>query len=318
MIERIKLILNDNMLPVYSFIAAGLAILFLTSNQYKTESIISLAKDDSVSLPSSFFSSSLINNASGKDIEELKVFLESGESLNIMLARIDFNSVYGFPKGGLFSSFYSAFGRDSNYLSNKIDIITNSDSGTLSFTTYAFNSQDSYELNLLLISLANYYFTRKQNYSAQLKKMNAMCELAIAQAGNSDEFKDFSDSMSTIMPENVSSFESSSSLLLNTASSYSESCKNYINGRKSTTESSITIFDKVIQTDTEKSIKSDIFKNTVLSLTSSSKVNIVSEPSLARHAESKMIFLNSFLILVLIFSLQITVKVISRVYSDFK
>lgn len=320
MLDKLKKLLSSNLLPVYCFGLSLLVITFLSSNLYKTQSIISLSQDDSVSLPSSLLSSSLISNTSGKEIEELKVFLESGESLDIILEKIDINKFFGFPKGGIFSSYFSELNKDPDYLSNHIDIQTNNDSGTLSVTTSAFNGDDSYNLNLMLIALANYYFTRKQNYSAQLKKMNALCELAIAQAGETSEDFNFSESTLSLLPENVGIYDSSNGLLLDSASKYSSNCRSYIeNEEKVNNPDSLgTIYEKLIQTETEKSIKSDIFKNTVLSLTSSSKVNIVSEPKIANYAENKNVFLNSFLVLVLIFAMQITFKVISRVYSDFK
>ncbi len=320
MLDKLKKLLSSNLLPVYCFGLSLLVITFLSSNLYKTQSIISLSQDDSVSLPSSLLSSSLISNTSGKEIEELKVFLESGESLDIILKKIDINKFFGFPKGGIFSSYFSELNKDPDYLSKHIDIQTNNDSGTLSVTTSAFNGDDSYNLNLMLIALANYYFTRKQNYSAQLKKMNALCELAIAQAGETSENFNFSESTLSLLPENVGIYDSSNGLLLDSASKYSSNCRSYIeNEEKVNNPDSLgTIYEKLIQTETEKSIKSDIFKNTVLSLTSSSKVNIVSEPKIANYAENKNVFLNSFLVLVLIFAMQITFKVISRVYSDFK
>ena len=320
MLSSLKKILSDNFLPVYCFGVSLLAILFLSSNTYKTESIISLTQDDSVSLPNSLLSSSLINNSSGKEIEELRVFLESGESFNIILEKINIDKLFGFPKGGIFSSYFPQIDKDLNYLSNHINIETSNDSGTLSLTTTAFDSVDSYNLNLVLISLANYYFTRKQNYSAQLKKMNALCELAIAQAGETSESFNFAESTSSLLPDDVGKYDSSNGLLLDSASKYSSSCRSYIEKELTTRnqDSLGTIYERLIQTETEKSIKSDIFKNTVLSLTSSSKVNIVSEPKIANYAENKNILLNSFLILVLVFALQITFKVISRVYSDFK
>ena len=315
-------ILNIILSPILTIVLTIIFIFylsFLKSNTYTSQSIISLKDDNAGAI--SLLQNPLLGLNASSNLDELKTFLISDEAMYDLKNSMDMTKFFGLGKADFFSAYKTYVLFDYNfkdYLQDKISILVDPISGTLLIESTAFSPEDALALNIKNIEIANNFLTKKQNLSSEISRINALCRLSVTQGGlgNINEIR-----ISNKVDRSEISAETGGDLLLEIARQNSKNCQEIFEFSSNQDLSEKNIINSKYLSEIKSSSIKDILKqyynNSVLSLTSSDKISIVSEPQKPLFKDKKNILLNSLLLLFGLFLVQISVNTIVRLYNEF-
>tara|TARA_B100001027_G_scaffold107454_1_gene74051 strand:+ start:7967 stop:8899 length:933 start_codon:yes stop_codon:yes gene_type:complete len=290
-----------------------ITIQLIFPSTYTSTSVIAIKDNNQGFNASSLFSLISVPPAA---LQQMQVFLESEEALNIIKNSFPVKEFYTLSEGGLFKSYNilgleeGYIGADFNsYLRDKISIEINREANTISINSTTFNPEYSKKLNIALIGVANFYFTRKKNVAASITKINKECELLLSKSDIEKMPYEANKDPQNIDLENINS---GNELLYNLAAVSSKKCKNIFNDFENLQVNekgydSSTVYFKNLSTEGIRNAMKGIFQNSVDLLTNSDNLVIVSEPQSPIAKDEKRALLKSallfFVLLLSFFSL---------------
>jgi len=291
----------------------------IVSKTYSSSSIVAIKDNNQGLNASSLFSLISVPPAA---LQQLQEFLESEEASNILQSEFNVQEIFTSSDIDIFSKFNS-FGLSemlfnqnlSKYIQNKLLVTINREANTIQIASTAFSPADAKKLNLAMISLANYYFTRKKNISAQITKINQECEYLLSKS-NVDEFK--LDEFANNNLKAAETVETANELLLTYAASMAERCKDLVNSLPRTEAKNKPIFVDNLSAENARASLRSIFRNSVDLLTNSDNLVIVSEPQIPKRHDDKGIVLKSFILFVTLVLSFFSLETLRKILFDFK
>ena len=154
--------------------------------------------------------------------------------------------------------------------------------------------------------------------SSEISRINALCRLSVTEAGlgGIDKIR-----INKSVDRSEISANTGGDLLLEIAKQNSQNCQEIfeLSSNKDLSKKNIinSKYLSEIKSSSIKDILKQYYNNSVLSLTSSDKISIVSEPQTPLFKDKKNIILNSILVLFGLFLVQISVNTIIRLYNEF-
>ena len=296
-----------------------LTVLFLNifiTPQYKSTSIIDISDGEQPLLSTSILST-FVDSGGQSESFQLKLFLESLEASELLKSKINVDDFFGNTDISYFSRFYNN-GENSfhDYLSSKINISVESESGAIVIDTFAFKKNQALTLNLEFINMTVNYLNRTARLTSFNSKISKVCDLYFI---NSDVLNyDTVLSEDSITPEN---FTSANELLLAKALDFKEFCTNNLKSQDESELSQSGLFPivelKKLNADASKQVLSQIYEDSLGAFGSTNNIKIIAEPILPEDFESKNIFLYSFLSFAFSYIFLISLRIIFRLNDEF-
>tara|TARA_X000000950_G_scaffold38472_1_gene41100 strand:+ start:11741 stop:12715 length:975 start_codon:yes stop_codon:yes gene_type:complete len=291
----------------------------VVSKTYSSTSIIAIKDNNQGLNASSLFSLISVPPAA---LQQLQEFLESEEASNILQSEFNVKEAFTSNDIDIFSKFNS-FGISeilfnqslSRYIQNKLTVTINREANTIEITTMAFSPAVAKRLNLALISIANYYFTRKKNISAQITKINQECEYLLSKS-NINEVS--LDSFTNKSLQEADTVETANELLLAHAASMAERCKDLVNSLPRGGSVNKPVFVDNLSVENARASLRSIFRNSVDLLTNSDNLVIVSEPQTPELHDDKGIMLKSLILFVTLVLSFFSLETLRKILFDFK
>lgn len=292
---------------------------FLVSKTYTSTSIIAIKDNNQGLTASSLFSLISVPPAA---LQQLQEFLESDETNNLLAEEFFLESIFTSTSIDPFSRF-NTLGISSNllnqsfgdYLQNMFTVTINREANTIEISTTAFKPDEAKIFNLAIVSIANYYFTRKKNLSAQITKVNQECEYLLSKSYVDDiELNNVSNPKKEV----ISEVKSANDLLLALATKTAQQCQEIAKENELNVKINKPIYVDNLTAENIRSSLRSIFRNSVDLLTNSDNLVIISEPQIPKLFDNKRIALQT---LVLFFTLVLSLfslDTLRKILFEFK
>ena len=293
-------------------------ITFFTSPVFQSTSILDVSTGENMTLPSTSLLDSF-GGTSSEDAFQLKSYLESEEASNTFKKVANVESIFRNDQIKFFSRFRptksSSF---HDYFLGKIEITIDPDSNSLIIATNAFKPEDALYINLELINMASDFFNRKARLSSINSKASKICELYFINSNilNIEPIElEYNSDL-------ASSSDSANELLISKSQSYRDFCLDKVNSKNGTNESNLNLFPsfeiKSINAGASRQVLSEIYSDSIESITSSSNIEIIVEPILASNYESMSRTIYCAIVFAVSFILLISLKVMIRLRNEFE
>lgn len=291
----------------------------IVSKTYTSTSIVAIKDNNQGLNASSLFSLISVPPAA---LQQLQEFLESEEASNILQSEFNVEEAFTSNDIDIFSKFNSfgisemLFNQSLNrYIQNKLTVTINREANTIEIATMAFSPTAAKKLNLAIISIANYYFTRKKNISAQITKINQECEYLLSKSNVNEVSIDQFANNNLMEPDTV---ETANELLLAHAASMAERCKELVNSLSRAGSVNKPVFVDNLSAENARASLRSIFRNSVDLLTNSDNLVIVSEPQTPERHDNKGIVLKSLMLFVTLVLSLFSLETLRKILFDFK
>lgn len=294
-----------------------LFMIFFLSPSYKSESIFEVP-GQSTEIASSGILGSFISAPSSNSYL-IKSFLESEESSEIFRNSINVESVFNNPEISYFSSYKSFLWKNSfhKYYLNQINVVVDNDTNAIVLSTKAFSPNEAYMINLEIINIVSDFLDRTSRLSSYNSKTQKICDLYYI---NADIWGD-----SSINLEYQTSIEltSANELLMQRSRDFKEFCENELekigNQENLKNNKLFPIYEvKNINADASKKILTEMFEDSLNSVSASNQIKVIAEPILSSNSESKNIFLYVILVYFVTIISLLSIKAIIRLTSEFE
>jgi hypothetical protein len=305
-----------------SFIVAVAALLFITffiTPTYKAESIIDVNNSEE-GLTTSSLASSFIQNDASSDAYQVKLYLESNESIDLLKNSYEIDNYFKHENISYFSQYKSERQNFYKYIENKINIIVDGESDTITIETHAYNRDDAKMFNLSVVDITANFFNRKARLAAINSRSGKICELFLANSGVIGlEIGDL-DQEDQIEIDQINSLND---LLIIKAETYRDYCINRINNQtdiESTNEYSLSIpaFElRTINAGALKNIISALYEDSMGIISEASYIDVIAEPVVADMPESKSSIVISIIVFFFSSLILITIKIFIRLTDEF-
>ncbi len=289
---------------------------FFVTPQYKSTSIIDISGGEPPLLSTSVLST-FVDSGEQSESFQLKLFLESLEASELLKSQINVEDFFSNEDISYFSKFHkNKKGSFHDYLSSKIKISVESESGAIVIETFAFKKNQALTLNLELINMTVNYLNRTARLTSFNSKTNKVCDLYFI---NSDVLNyDTIPLEDSTTPDNVMS---ANELLLTKARNFKEFCTNNLQLQDESELSQSGLFPvvelKKLNADASKEVLSQIYEDSLGAFGSTNNIKIIAEPILPEEFESKNIFLYSFLLFIFSYIALISLRIIFRLNDEF-
>lgn len=295
---------------------------FYMTPRYTSESIISVSSEADPSINSAM---GIVNNILGSNVDnsvgDLISFLESDNATNDLNKAVNIESIYSSSHIDLFSR-YKKNSKVSlkKYLKKRINLKSDS-SGNLVIESTAFTPEDAFKINLAIIMISSNFFDKRQSLTSKIAIQKDLCQFEISKDGITNENINFL--LNIIEPKSsdikVGEYNSANEMLLNKADLFSEFCSSP-SKKSNLSKIDIPIPNSTLRDLNNESLKqliSNIYRNSISTITMSDALEIIAEPSIANKENSKNIFLNSLIVLLFSILFFSTLLIIYKLRKDF-
>jgi len=307
---------------IFAFIGSLVFIIFFTSKVYKSESVIDVNTNQTESFATSI-TNSFLPSVGTNDAFQVMLYLQSNESSNLLRKEYKVDKFFLKDEISFFSKFRdNRFQNFHNYLTNKISITSDGDSGTLTIATYAFVPQDAKSLNLSLVDITANFFNRKARLAAINSRSGKICELLLTNTSVIDMATNEINNIEPLIE--INEVNSLNQLLINKAENFKEYCIRKINDTSKSlydsNENSLNIpaFElRSINVEAAKNIITQIYEDSLGAISEAEYIDVIVEPVIPDKAESRLAVIISLIIFCITFLTLVAIKICIRLSDEF-